>query len=91
MDLETQLVNALLPALVKLFEGHGGSLLLVMITYRLWRRTRYLTELLARAEQRSLDQQNAMQKRLLETFTRAPTPTLSDLAQRTEEDFTLKP
>ena len=74
--------------------------LLVLI----WRRsltTRYLAEALARelrentAQQRRLiadcfSRCNTMQRDLLQTFLREPTPTLRDLVERTDREFSAK-
>lgn len=69
--------------------------------WRLFRRTRYLRAALRRQRQRHIKTQNDQQLRdwyhlrdtvvsLCETFSRAPAPTLNDLANDLERDFELK-
>jgi hypothetical protein len=62
----------------------------VKLTFSLWRRTRYLQGLLFREQQKRIDELNAMQKQLLEHFLREPVPSLSELVDRTEEEWSLR-
>lgn len=90
-----QLCNILGQAFL-LVLGAGCSLL--ALTWRLWLTTRYLKEALAREVRSSSSAQrstiggsfricNELQRSLLETFLRAPVPTLRDLVESTEREF----
>lgn len=63
----------------------------IKLTCQLYRRTRYLEELLRREQRRNIERHNAMQRRLLEAFLRAPTPTLRQLVDDTETESEMKP
>lgn len=76
----------------------GAGLSLLGITWRLFRTTRYLKEALARDQRSSFERErrttaevfrqcNSMQRSLLESFLRAPTPTLRDLVESTEREY----
>ncbi len=76
----------------------GAGLSLLGVTWQLFRTKRYLREALARemrsnsSQQRALINEcyrvsNEMQRSLLETFLREPTPTLRDLVESTERRF----
>lgn len=79
----------------------GVGLSLLGLTWRLFRRVRYLRALLdlerasASNRQKSLIESmlarlNAMQKTLLQSFLQEPTPTLSDLVESTERRFSAR-
>ncbi len=74
-----------------LYAACLGGLWWIKFTYSLWRRTLYLQEALRREQQRRIDEANAMQKRLLESFLRGPTPTLRELVDDTETPYETKP
>lgn len=57
----------------------------------LWRRTRWLEELLRREQLQSIERCNAIQQRLLTCFFDAPSPTLQSLANDTETAYKLRP
>lgn len=61
------------------------------LTYSLWRRTKYLEEGLRREQRKTIAQLNATQERLLQIFFREQRPTLQQLADDTESEFSLKP
>jgi hypothetical protein len=76
----------------------GAGLSSLGITWRLFRTTRYLKEALVREQRSSIERErrriaesyrtfNALQRSLLESFLREPTPTLRDLVERTEREF----
>lgn len=91
MDIESQIVSLAARALLRLLQsGSWGGLLAAIIIYRQYRRIRYLREALRRANERRLNELNAMQTRLLETFANAPPPTLKDLANDSGSDFRLR-
>ena|ERR1044071_1181433 len=64
-------------------------------TWRLWTRTRYLGEALARHERVSCSRETALIEkstdRLLKAFFKAPKPTLESLASDMETPFSLTP
>lgn len=79
----------------------GAGLSALGVTWRLYRTTRFLKEALARQQRSGFEQQqlttkrsyarwNALQKSLLERFLREPVPTLSDLVERTEREFSAR-
>jgi len=79
-----------------------GACSALVVTWRLFLTNRYLREALAReqrrhtAAERALLSSNfarcsAMQRGLLESFLREPTPTLNDLAGSTDNEFQLTP
>jgi len=79
----------------------GGGLSLLGITWQLFRTRRYLREALAREQQRHIAIErgllnsnfaklNGLQRSLLESFLREPTPSLSDLVERTEREWRAK-
>jgi hypothetical protein len=51
----------------------------------------YLQELLRREQEKSIRRSNELVSNLTETFSRGPAPTLDDLVQSTEAEFSLKP
>ncbi len=76
----------------------GAGLSSLGITWRLYRTTRFLREALGREQRSSIERErrriaasyrtfNALQRSLLESFLREPTPTLRDLVERTEREF----
>lgn len=73
-----------------LYVGLLIGLWWVKLTWSLWRRTRYLEGLCFREQQKRIAELNAMQKQLLEAFLRAPVPSLSELVDRTEEEWSLR-
>lgn len=70
--------------------AHGDFWFFLLIIWKLYRKTRYADELLRREKERSLSLQNETVKTLVETFSNAPAPTLRDLANNIDDDFTLK-
>lgn len=74
-----------------LFLALSGGLWWIKLTFQLWRRTIYLQEALRREQQRRIDEANAMQKRLLESFLRGPKPTLRELVDDTETPYETRP
>lgn len=58
--------------------------------FALWRRNRYLEELLRRANEKSLNRQNEIVKTLTEAFLREPTPSLKDLVAATEATWSVE-
>ncbi len=79
----------------------GVACSLLALTWRNSLTTKYLREALARGERLNTEQQrkliadcfsrcNMMQKDLLQTFLREPTPTLRDLVERTDREFSAK-
>jgi hypothetical protein len=79
-----------------------GACSLLAVTWRLFLTNRYLREGLAREQQRHIateraqlnsnfGRHNALQKSLLESFLREPTPTLQDLAGSTDSEYRLTP
>lgn len=64
---------------------------LLVVIWRLWLRTIYLTELLRREQQSVIGKLEGQQTRLLELFFREPRPSLRELASDTESEFDLKP
>lgn len=88
MDFELQLLERLLPVLSE--KGWVTSLLAI-VTLRLWRRNRYLSEALRRANEQNIRLQNETQKKLLEAFLRGPSRTLRDLVENTDEEWNQTP
>ena len=74
-----------------LYAALGLGLWWTQVTWQLYRRTRYLEEALRREQQRNIEQQNAMQKRLLKAFLQDPTPTLRQLVDDTETQYETTP
>ena len=74
-----------------LYAAALGGLWWIKFTYQLWRRTLYLQEALRREQRRRIDEANAMQKRLLESFLRGPKPTLRELVDDTETPYETRP
>jgi hypothetical protein len=74
-----------------LYAGLLAGLWWIKFTFQLWRRTLYLQEALRREQRRRIDEANAMQKRLLESFLRGPKPTLRELVDDTETPYETKP
>jgi len=74
-----------------LFVALSVGLWWIKLTFCLWRRTIYLQEALRREQRKRIDEANAMQKRLLESFLRGPTPTLRELVDDTETPYETKP
>lgn len=79
----------------------GAACSLLGVTWRLYLTNRYCNELLVRLQRSSSERlrtaianfyrlSNERQKSLLESFLRAPVPTLSDLVNRTEEEYKLR-
>lgn len=79
-----------------------GACSALAVTWRLFLTNRYLREALERQQRRhsaiEREQQssnfaklNALQRSLLESFLREPTPTLQDLAGSTDNEFRLTP
>lgn len=72
----------------------GGLCLWAHASWRLWTRTRYLEEALARAGRVSSSRENALAEkitdRLLKAFFKAPKPTLESLANDTETPWSLE-
>lgn len=64
---------------------------LLVVIWRLWLRTIYLTELLHREQQSVIGKLEGQQTRLLEVFFREPRPSLRELVNDTENEFDLKP
>ncbi len=98
LELCQEVSRALLIALGVVFGAGCSSLLL---TWRLYRTTRYLKEALARELRSSIGKQrqlvisssklsSSITRNLLETFLREPVPSLSDLVERTEREFRLR-
>lgn len=88
MDLETLLLKSLLPWLLRAMRHmQWDDYLSAIVIWRLWRRTRYLTEALRRSNERNLREQNEIVKRLLKLFTTAPPPRLRDLVNDTGNDW----
>jgi hypothetical protein len=74
-----------------LYAGALAGLYWIKLTYQLWRRTRYLQEALHREQRKRIDEANAIQKRLLESFLRGPKPTLRELVDDTETPYETTP
>ena len=79
----------------------GVACSLLITTWRLYLTKRYLSEGLARVQRSGSERlriaiasfyhlSNERQKSLLESFLRAPVPTLNDLVQRTEDELRLR-
>lgn len=66
------------------------ELLLGLNTLRLCRKNRFLRELLRREKSQSLKRSNEVINQLCATFSRAPMPTLQDLARDIGSEYTLK-
>lgn len=62
-----------------------------IIILRLYRRHRYLTELLRRERKLNSRLIGETATKLIEAFSRGPSPRLRDLAQDIDNDFTLRP
>ena len=91
MDFETQLVTWLVHKGAEVLrEKPWGGWLAAAVILHLYRRTRYLTEALRRANEESLKAQNETWRTAFEIFTRAPPPKLSDLANDTEWESPLR-
>jgi hypothetical protein len=87
--------------LIALGVALGAGCSSLLITWRLYRTTRYLKEALDRVQRSGSERlrtaianfyrlSNERQKQLLESFLRAPVPTLQDLVNRTEEQYKLR-
>jgi hypothetical protein len=74
---------------------------LLGLAWKNWITTKYLREALARGERLHTEQQrsliadcfsrcNQMQRDLLQTFLQEPTPTLRDLVERTDREFSAR-
>lgn len=74
-----------------LFVAASAGLWWIKFTYSLWRRTRYLEELLRRERRSESAKLDGLRTRMLEHFFKEPKPTLQALADDTETDFDLKP
>jgi len=91
MDFETQLVTFLVHKGSELLRDKPwGGWLAAAVILHLYRKTRYLKELLRRANEETLRAQNETWRKAFEIFTRAPPPRLQDLANDTEWDSPLK-
>ncbi len=78
----------------ELLERHWASCAvfgLLVVIWRLWLRTIYLTELLHREQQSVIAKLEGQQMRLLEVFFREPKSSLLELANDTEKEFKLTP
>ena len=84
-----QLDPHLLSSVAEWFASGAGFWSLTTI-WRLYRRNRYLQEALRRERASSLQKLNEMQRSLLEAFMREPTPTLEELVNRTEEQWSAR-
>lgn len=62
----------------------------VKLTFGLFRRTRYLEELVRREQQRSITRQNELLKTLATAFASGEPTTLDDLLSHAERDWSLK-
>lgn len=90
MNLEAHLVDLF----VREFLAKHFALCIVCIQliaiWRLWVRTRYLTELLHREHESALKRAAEIQTQLLRSFFNADEPKLHSLADDTSDDFTAK-
>lgn len=64
---------------------------LLVVIWRLWLRTVYLTEALRREQELALTRANETQTRLLQAFLSEPSPTLESLASDRGHEFNLTP
>jgi len=73
------------------FDGPLCVIVLALVLYRSWTKEDSLGELLRLERASSLRQQNETMKILLQSFVRGGQPTLRDLVENIDDDWSLKP
>lgn len=91
MDLETQIVEFFARELLARHWALCAVCGLLVVIWRLWLRTIYLTEALRREQELALTRANETQTRLLQAFLSEPNPTLESLAGDERLEFKLTP
>jgi hypothetical protein len=67
-----------------------AGLCALVVIWRLYRRTRYLKELLRREKEQSFGHYNKIVMNLSEAYSKGPNPTLAELGRNIESEFELE-